>query len=87
MTKAKSTTPNRMCMICRQLKPKDQLIRLVAVDNAIVIAQPKSGGRGTYICQNPQCIARLAKYKNIKKKLGCALADNLIEQLEEQIAE
>lgn len=86
MTTKSSNVPNRMCMICRQMKPKDQLIRMVAEDNGIVIAQAKSQGRGTYICRSSQCIAKLSKYKNIEKRLGHKLSDNLIEQLEEEIA-
>lgn len=83
----KATTPNRMCMICRQLKPKDQLIRMVAQDNVIVIAHAKVQGRGTYICRCNACISKLAKYKNIEKRLGYPMSDTLLQQLEEQIAE
>ncbi len=83
----KATTPNRMCMICRQMKPKDQLIRMVAQDNGIVVAHAKAQGRGTYICRCSQCISKLAKYKNIEKRLGHPMSPHLLQQLEEQIAE
>ncbi len=83
----KATTPNRMCIICRQMKPKDQLIRMIAQDNVLVVAQPKSQGRGTYICRCSACIAKFAKYKNVEKRLGYPMSATLLQQLEEEIAE
>ncbi len=73
-------------MICRQMKPKHQLIRMVAQDGVIVVAHRKASGRGTYICRCATCIAKLSKYRNIEKKLGHPLSHDLLQQLEEEIA-
>ncbi len=79
-------TPTRMCMICRQMKPKDQLVRMVAQNGVIVVAPHKAEGRGTYICKCSVCITKLSKFKNVEKRLGHPLSTDLIQQLEEEIA-
>jgi hypothetical protein len=49
--------PQRTCVVCRQVKPKRELIRVVrAPDGKIVVDETgKASGRGAYLCRNRAC--------------------------------
>ncbi len=78
----KKKIPERMCVSCRQMKPKNQLFRLVLTDSATVDLSGKINGRGVYLCKCKECIAKAAKNKNFAKINGFALDEELILQLE-----
>ncbi len=50
--RAKGESPVRMCAICRQHMPADQMIRW---------ARPEKPGRGIYICRNEECVRKAMK--------------------------
>ncbi len=78
----KKKIPERMCVACRRMKPKDQLFRLVLTENATIDLTGKINGRGVYLCKCKECIAKAAKNKNFAKINGFALAEELINELE-----
>ncbi len=47
-------TPMRMCVGCREMKPKTELIRVVRSPEGAVSLDPtgKKPGRGAYLCRN-----------------------------------
>jgi predicted RNA-binding protein YlxR (DUF448 family) len=49
--------PQRMCLACRQVKPKRELVRLVRVSGGSIEIDPggKKAGRGAYLCSIPEC--------------------------------
>jgi predicted RNA-binding protein YlxR (DUF448 family) len=50
--------PERTCIVCRKLKPKRQLIRLVyssAIGMVEVDQSGKKPGRGAYLCSTRDC--------------------------------
>jgi len=75
--------PNRMCVTCREMKPKKELIRLSASKEGIVSLDPggKKPGRGAYVCRNRQCIDNAVKGKRLDRGLKQALDSETIEQL------
>lgn len=78
--------PERMCVSCRQMKPKNELVRIVLVeDKAVVDATGKLNGRGVYLCKCRQCLERALKNKKFAKAYGFSLAD--VEQELENIIE
>ena len=78
--------PERMCVSCREMKPKTMLVRIVNTENGVVVdATGKVNGRGVYICKCKQCIARAYKQKNFAKANGFAVTDELFAQLESTI--
>lgn len=79
---AKKKIPERMCVACRQMKPKNQLFRLVLTENATIDLSGKISGRGVYLCKCKECIAKAAKNKNFVKNNGFALTEELINELE-----
>ena len=79
--------PERMCVACRQMKPKNELVRIVNTGEAVVIdSTGKLGGRGVYICRCKECISKSLKSKSFVKQHGFSLEsvaqqlENLIEQ-------
>lgn len=53
--------PVRMCRVCRQRAPKDQLLRWVVVDRQLVTdASQRHPGRG-YYTDSEECAAKLPK--------------------------
>ena len=61
-------TPLRMCIACRQMKDKRELVRIVKNGDEILLDQTqKAAGRGAYICKEPECIAKLSKHRLLNK--------------------
>ncbi len=60
--------PYRMCMVCRERKPKNELVRIVKNQNGIKIDETgKVDGRGAYICKEGNCCDKLLKTKSLNK--------------------
>lgn len=78
--------PIRMCIVCRQMKPKRDMTRLVNVENNVMIdATGKLNGRGCYICDDLNCINKLKKQKTLNKVFKTNISDdtyiNICEEL------
>lgn len=64
-------SPVRMCVICRRRFPKETLTRNVLVQGVLTIdAEKTSPGRGWYVCSDPVCIARLARFRPGMRRKG-----------------
>ena len=59
---AETKQPERLCVGCRQLHPKNRLLRIVRSPNGTTAYDPtgKSPGRGAYLCPSAECL-RLAR--------------------------
>ncbi len=59
-----ASKPLRMCIACRNMIEKKELLRFALLDDEVVYDKDhKIQSRGAYICKNNDCIA-LAKKKN-----------------------
>lgn len=49
--------PQRTCIVCRQVRPKRELIRVVRTPDGHVVLDPtgKKSGRGAYLCARRSC--------------------------------
>ena len=58
-----TTMPFRMCVGCRQVRPKDVLVRLVRDADGAVTVDPRrrAPGRGAYVCADMVCVERALK--------------------------
>lgn len=75
-----------MCVACRQMKPKNQLVRIVNTENGVVVdTTGKLNGRGVYLCKCKECINRATKNKGFAKTNGFALDEQIVSQLESLI--
>ena len=79
----KGKIPERMCVACRQMKPKNQLVRLVLTESGATIdTTGKMNGRGVYLCKTEQCLTKARKNKGFAKAHGFSLSDELCLELE-----
>ena len=79
--------PERMCVACRQMKPKTELLRVVnTADGVVLDGTGKLNGRGVYVCKNKQCVTKAVNSKGFVKQHGFSLEtvapdlEKLIEQ-------
>ena len=75
-------------MVCRQRREKDELIRVVRVNDEIIIDQSgKAQGRGAYLCKNKECINQAQKRKALERafsgKVDVSVYDKLVQTAEE----
>ncbi len=75
--------PERMCIACRSMKPKPELLRVVnAGGNVVLDISQKHKGRGAYICKNRDCINAAKKRRAISRHFKTAVADDVYAVLE-----
>ena len=65
-------TPQRMCVACRQMKDKRELVRCRVTPEKTVELDPtgKKSGRGAYICSSLECRKKARKCDLLSKALG-----------------
>lgn len=70
----------RVCVACKQKKPKEELIRLVRVPEGKIELDPtgKKLGRGAYLCQESECIKKAIKTKRLEKTLKKPISQDII---------
>lgn len=76
--------PMRMCLGCREMKPKRELIRIVMnKDGEISVdVTGKLAGRGAYICNSAECAAKLKKVHGIERNFGCKADAAIYDDIE-----
>lgn len=75
--------PLRMCIICRNMKTKSELIRVVKnKENEIFVDKTfKANGRGAYICADNECIQKCVKTKTLNKAFKCQIKEETYNKL------
>ena len=77
--------PMRMCIACREMKPKVEMTRVVKTADDEIYLDPtgKAAGRGAYVCSNADCLKKL----NGKKLLHKAFSTNVGDEVYQGIGE
>ena len=76
-------TPQRMCIACREMKDKRDLIRIVKYGDEIKVDPTfKASGRGAYVCSSAECLRKLAKGKMLNKAFKCEVPPEIYGKLE-----
>lgn len=75
-----------MCIACRELKDKRELLRVVKNSDGEIFIDltSKAQGRGAYICDKSECIAKLRKQRLLNKVFSCAVDDEVYTRIEEE---
>lgn len=79
--------PMRMCVGCREMKEKRELIRIVRTpDGEVAIDDTgKRSGRGAYICRRPECLIRAIRQKQLERQLDTTLSQEVTDALTAEI--
>ncbi len=75
--------PLRMCVGCREMKPKKELLRVVK-SPAGEIALDRTGkmpGRGAYVCRDAQCLQKAVKTRQLERALEHPIGAAVFEAL------
>ncbi len=79
--------PQRMCIVCRQMKDKSELIRVVKPkEGAFSVDETgKVSGRGAYICLSKTCAEKLEKQKSLNKTFKTNVNESVYKTLKEAV--
>ena len=77
----------RMCVSCREMKPKKDLVRIVKTptNDTIFDRIGKAPGRGAYICCYINCLEKAIKSKAIDRALEQKITDDIFNELREEL--
>ena len=80
-------TPMRMCVGCREMKEKRELIRIVRTPEGVVAVDDtgKRSGRGAYVCRSAECLTRAIRQKQLERQLEITLINEVSEALTEEL--
>ena len=68
--------PVRMCIACRQGRPKKELVRVVASEGSLFADETgKAQGRGAYVCPEVACLDKAKKIKAFERALETTMND------------
>ena len=75
--------PMRMCVGCREMKEKKNLIRVVRSPEGQVSFDPtgKKSGRGAYVCWDGECLARALKQRQLERQLQVSRTEEVSQAL------
>ncbi len=75
--------PVRQCTGCRQMKPKNELVRVIKTpDGEICLDKTgRKNGRGAYLCPDLTCYQKAVKSKGIERSLKCEIPNEIYEAI------
>ena len=78
--------PERMCIGCRTMHPKSELIKTVSKDGIIEVdVTGKKPGRGAYICKNIECFEASRKKKALSRHFKTQVPEAIYDEIKELI--
>ena len=79
--------PQRMCVGCRVMKNKKELIRVVRTPEGSIDLDTtgKKSGRGAYICADPECLNLAVKGKRLQKALQHDIGEDVLNLIRGQL--
>ena len=85
----KRKIPMRMCVGCREMKPKAELMRVVKPQDGdcAIDRTGKAPGRGAYVCESAECLKKARKARALERAFSAPMPDEVWEELEAQMKE
>lgn len=90
--------PMRKCTGCNEMKPKNELIRVVKApdklsDTGEILEKgevsldltSKKAGRGAYICKNIECFNAAKKARRFEKAFSTQIPSSVYDSMEEEL--
>ena len=83
----KRKTPLRKCSGCGEMKPKQELIRIVKNKEGEIFLDltSKAPGRGAYLCHSVDCFTMARKARRFEKAFSTKIPDDVFERMEEEL--
>ena len=77
--------PLRKCTGCQQMKPKQELLRIVRTDEDTVVVDitGRLNGRGAYLCRSISCFEKAVKTRALQRSLGTPISDETLSLIRE----
>lgn len=80
------STPLRMCVVCKAMKTKSELLRVTKLGEDISVdASGKKPGRGAYICRAGDCKDKFEKQRSFERAFHGALSAQLKENIKKEL--
>lgn len=81
--------PMRKCVGCGELKPKKELLRIVALPTGEIEVDRtgKKSGRGVYICDTMECFQKAYDNHGLEKSLKRPVSRDVYEVLKQTLAD
>ena len=78
----------RMCVACREMKSKKELIRVVRTPEGEIVADEtgRKNGRGAYLCRSEACLNKALKIRALDRALEQPLSEAAVDALRQVIA-
>ena len=75
--------PQRKCVVCGQVKDKNDLLRIVKnkEEGIVVDESGRKNGRGAYICKSAECIEKAKKTNKLAKVFKTEVNNDLYEEI------
>lgn len=79
--------PMRMCVGCKEMKPKKELTRIVRTAEGTIEIDTtgKKSGRGAYVCKDQQCIKTSINESRLSKALNFQVTKEMAQKLQEEL--
>ena len=76
-------SPQRMCIACRTMRDKRELIRIVKSPEGVISLDftGKKNGRGAYVCPTEECILKCRKAKLLNRVFSSQVDDEVYDVL------
>lgn len=83
----KKKIPMRMCVGCREMRPKKELVRVVRNNEGLVSIdlKGKAAGRGAYICPKADCLQLAKKSRALERAFEQKMEAAIYEQIEKEL--
>ncbi|HHX21353.1 MAG TPA: YlxR family protein [Clostridiales bacterium] len=80
--------PLRMCVGCREMFPKRELLRIVRSPEGEVSMDPtgRKSGRGAYVCHSADCLQKAIRHRQLERALETKLGDEVAQALQDALA-
>ena len=78
--------PMRMCVSCREMQPKKELVRVVRTpeDTVLLDTTGRANGRGAYLCKKSACLEKAIKSRALERALEISIPPETYDLLREQ---
>jgi predicted RNA-binding protein YlxR (DUF448 family) len=79
--------PLRMCLGCKEMKPKKEMIRVVRNNEGEINIDlvGKKPGRGAYLCKSLDCLEKAIKAKRLEKAFETTIDVEIYNNLKNQL--